>query len=250
MSNIPLGLQLYSIRNDCARDLPGCLKAVAEMGYAGVEFAGYYGHAAPQIRAWLDEFGLKCCGTHTSLASLQGDELLRTIEFNQTLGNKYLIVPSLPEHYRDSSAAWLETAVEFNRIADALTPYGMLTGYHNHWVEFQPIAGGIPFDLFFANTKPTVVMQTDIGNAMIGGGDPIACLRNYLGRSITIHLKEYSATNPKALVGDGDVDWQEVFRICETTGGTEWYIVEYESDLYPPLENVRRCRDNLRKFGV
>jgi sugar phosphate isomerase/epimerase len=250
MLKIPLGLQLYSIREGCARDMRGCLKAVAEMGYVGVEFAGYHGHSAQQLRGWLDEYGLLCCGTHTALSTLQGDELWRTIEFNQTLGNKYLIVPWLAERYRDSSAAWMETAVEFNRIADYLAPYGMLTGYHNHWVEFQPIAGGIPFDLFFANTKPEVVMQTDIGNAMIGGGDPIACLRNYPGRSITIHLKEYSASNPKALVGEGDVDWKEVFRICETTGKTEWYIVEYESDLYPPLENVRRCRENLRKFDV
>jgi sugar phosphate isomerase/epimerase len=249
MSAIPMGLQLYSVRHDCAGDLPGTLKAVAEIGYDGVEFAGYYGYTAKDLRKLLDDLGLKCCGTHTSMASLVGDELPQTIEFNQVLGNKYLIVPWLPEKYRDSSAAWLETAQEFNRIAEQVKPQGMLTGYHNHDIEFQPIAGGVPFDLFFANTSPEVVMQIDIGNAILGGGDPIACLRRYPGRATTVHLKEYSASNEKALIGDGDVDWPEVFRLCETSGGTQWYIVEYESDAYPPLESVARCRENLRKMG-
>jgi sugar phosphate isomerase/epimerase len=249
MSAIPMGLQLYSIRQECARDLPGSLKAVKEMGYDGVEFAGYYDYTAKNLRKLLDDNGLTCCGTHTSLASLLDDELPRTIEFNQTLGNLYLIVPWLAEKYRDSSAAWMETAQQFNRVADQLKPLGMYAGYHNHDIEFQPIAGGVPFDLFFANTQPRVIMQADLGNAMIGGGDPLACLRRYPGRAITIHLKEYCAKNPKALIGDGDVDWPEVFHLCETTGGTQWYIVEYESDAYPPLESVARCRANLRKMG-
>ena len=249
MSGIPMGLQLYSIREECARDLPGSLKAVKEMGYDGVEFAGYHGYSAKALRTLLDDLGLRCCGTHTSFASLLDDELPRTIEFNQTLGNPFLIVPWLAEKYRDSSAAWLETAQQFNRIADQLTPLGMYTGYHNHDIEFQPIAGGVPFDLFFANTKPQVIMQADLGNALIGGGDPIACLRRYPGRAITIHLKEFSSAAPEALIGEGEVNWPEVFRLCETTGGTRWYIVEYESDAYPALEAVRRCRANLRQMG-
>jgi sugar phosphate isomerase/epimerase len=249
MTQIPIGLQLYSIREDCARDLPGTLKAVAEMGYAGVEFAGYYGHSAQSIRKWMDENGLKCCGTHTSLASLLDDELPRTVEFNQTLGNQYLIVPWLPEERRSSSIAWTDTASAFNHVAEQLKPHGMLTGYHNHDIEFQPITGGLPFDLFFGNTKPEVVMQIDIGNAIHGGGDPIACLRHYPGRAVTVHLKEYAAGYDKALIGEGEVNWQEVFSICESTGGTEWYIVEQESYAYPPLECVRRCLENLRKMG-
>jgi sugar phosphate isomerase/epimerase len=249
MSEIPIGLQLYSIREECARDLPGSLKAVKEMGYDGVEFAGYHGYSAKELRSLLDELGLKCCGTHTSFASLQGDELPRTVEYNQTLGNPYLIVPWLAEKYRLSSADWQETAQEFNRIAEQLAPLGMYTGYHNHDIEFQPIAGGVPFDLFFAHTKPNVIMQIDLGNALIGGGDPVACLRRYPGRAITIHLKEFSATAPEALIGEGVVNWSEVFRLCETTGGTRWYIVEYESDVYPALEAVKRCRTYLRQMG-
>ncbi len=249
MSTIPMGLQLYSVREDCARDLPGSLKAIAAMGYDGVEFAGYYGYAAKDLRKLLDDNGLKCCGTHTSLASLLGDQLAQTVEFNHVLGNKCLIVPSLPEQYRNSNEAWKTTAGLFNQIAGLLQPHDMLTGYHNHFIEFKPVDGVIPLDAFFSNCNPDVVMQIDLGNAIHGGGDPIDFLRRYPGRAVTVHLKEYAAGYDKALIGEGAVDWAEVFKLCENGGGTEWYIVEQESYAFPPLECVKRCRENLRKMG-
>ena len=92
---IPIALQLYSLRDDCGKDLPGTLVAVGKLGYQAVEFAGYYGRNAQQLRKLLDESDLKCCGTHTGLDTLLGDNLQRTIEFHKTLGNKFLIVPWL-----------------------------------------------------------------------------------------------------------------------------------------------------------
>ena len=91
MANIPIGLQLYSVREDAAKDLSGVLKRVAQMGYAGVEFAGYYGHSAPDVRKMLDDNGLKCCGTHTPLITLQGDALKHTVDLHKELGNKFEI---------------------------------------------------------------------------------------------------------------------------------------------------------------
>ncbi|MCU0501540.1 MAG: sugar phosphate isomerase/epimerase [Anaerolineae bacterium] len=249
MTPIPVGLQLYSIRNDCAADLPGTLAAVAKMGYAGVEFAGYYDRSATELRTMLDDLGLKCCGTHIRIDTLLGDALPATVEFNEILGNKYLVVPGLAEEYRNSRAAWLRTAGIFNAIAERLKPYGMLTGYHNHFIEFQPLDGELPWDTFFGNARPDVIMQVDIGNALHGGGDPIPYLARYPGRAITVHLKEYSATDPLAILGEGDVPWPRVFDLCETQGSTEWYIVEQESYKYPPLEVVSRCLDNLRGMG-
>ncbi|HEY3289689.1 MAG TPA: sugar phosphate isomerase/epimerase [Anaerolineae bacterium] len=249
MSKIPMGLQLYSVREDCARYLPGTLKAIAAMGYDGVEFAGYYGFTAKNLRLLLDGYGLKCCGTHTSLASLQGDQLAQTIEFNAVLGNKYLIVPSLPEPNRSSNAAWIETAALFNTIAGQLKPHGMVVGYHNHFIEFKPVDGAVPFDLFFSHCNPEVAMQIDLGNAIHGGGDPLDFLRRYAKRALTVHLKEYAAGYDKALIGEGQVNWAEVFRLCETGGATEWYIVEQESYAFPPMECVKKCRENLRKMG-
>jgi sugar phosphate isomerase/epimerase len=249
MAKIPIGLQLYSVRKECEQDLPGVIQTVAKMGYAGVEFAGYYGRSASELRKLLDDHGLKCCGTHTGLNTILGDELPRTIEFNQTLGNRYLIVPGLPEERRNSPAAWRETARLMNEAADRAAASGMLVGYHNHHIEFVPMEGELPWDIFFGNTRPEVVMQFDTGNALHGGAEAAPFLKRYPGRAKTVHLKEYSKSNDKALIGEGDVPWPEIFQLCETVGGTEWYIVEQESYAYPPLECVDRCLQALRGMG-
>jgi len=249
MPRIPIALQLYSIRQDCAQNLPATLEAVARMGYDGVEFAGYHGRTAAELRKMLNDLGLKCAGTHIKLDVLLGDELPRTVAFNRELGNKYLIVPGLADTYRNSRAAWRKTADVFSEIAGKLAPDGLFTGYHNHHIEFTPMDGELPWDTFFGNTRKQVVMQFDTGNALHGGGDPVTFLQRYPGRALTVHLKEFSKTNPKALIGEGDVNWSEVFRLCETTGGTQWYIVEQESYAYPPLECVDRCLKNLRNLG-
>ena len=246
----PIGLQLYSVRGECARDLPGTIAAVAKMGYRGVEFAGYYDYKAEQLRKLLDDNGLTCCGTHTGMDTLLGDNLQKTIEFNKTLGNKYLIVPGLPEKYRRSHQAWLDTARLFNELAEKVKPHDMLVGYHNHSVEFAAMDGELPWDTFYGNTKKEVVMQLDVGNAIGGGVDPLPYLYKYPERAITVHVKEHSKSEPDAFVGEGDVNWKAFFALCRAVGSTEWYIVEYERRGAPPLESVERCLNNLRKLRL
>jgi len=248
VSPIPIALQLYSVRHDCERDLPGTLSAVAAMGYEGVEFAGYYGRSAEELRDLLDRSGLRCVGTHTALDTLLPPNLSETAAFNRTLGNRNLVVPSLPAERRGTLQAWLDTARLFNELAEAAAQEGMRVGYHNHMEEFQPVDGKLPMDVWLQHTHPNVIMQIDLGNALRGGGDPVRYLRDYPERAVTVHLKEYAADNDRALIGEGDVDWAEVFRICEASGATEWYIVEQESYAYPPLECVDRCLQNLRKM--
>ena len=251
MAKIPVALQLYSVREDCVRDLSGTLEAVAEMGYDGVEFAGYYGRTTEELGKMLGDLGLKVAGTHTGIHTLLGNELEKTVEFNKAIGNKFLIVPWLPEEWRDSKATWLKTARLFNEMAEKVKPEGMLVGYHNHAMEFQPIDGEMPWDIFGGATLPDVVMQLDTGNAMHGGVSAdgvLGFLKRYPGRAVTVHLKEFSSENEKALIGEGETKWKEVFRLCETIGGTEWYIVEQESYAYEPLECARRCVKNLRKL--
>lgn len=249
MAKIPIGLQLYSVREDCAKDLAGTLASVAKMGYEGVEFAGYHGHSAEDIRKMLDDNGLKCCGTHTGINTLLGDELEKTVEFNKTIGNKFLIVPGLHGEYTESRAAWTKTAGIFNEISAKLKPLGMWTGYHNHFTEFQELDGEMPWDTFFGNTVQDVVMQLDTGNCMHGGADPVPFLSRYPGRALTVHLKEYASGYDKALIGDGDTPWDVVFDLCESKGNTQWYIVEQESYAFPPLECVDKCLQNLRAMG-
>jgi sugar phosphate isomerase/epimerase len=248
MPRIPIGLQLYSVRNECAKDLPAMLAAVAAMGYQGVEFAGYHGRSAAELRGLLDDNGLKCCGTHLAIGALTGDELSRTVEFNRTLGNEFLIVASLPDGMLSVRQRCLETARAFNEISHQIETYGMRVGYHNHAADLRPLDGETPWDIVFANTRTEVVMQVDTANMIAGGGDPMLCLRKYPGRAATLHLKEHSSSNPAALLGEGDVDWQGLFEVVGAQGATEWFIVEHEGDAIPPLVAVERCLASLKKL--
>ncbi len=245
---LPVGLQLYTVRKECEKDFPGTIAKVGKMGYNGVEFAGYYNTKATDLRKILDDNGLKCCGTHTQFDTMLGDKLAETIEYNKVLGNKFLIIPWLDPNKYTTKASWLEVAKTFNELAEKVKPAGMVVGYHAHQGDFKPIAGETPWDILFGNTSKEVIMQLDTGNAMQGGGDPVAYLKKYPGRSLTIHLKEFSKTNPKALIGEGDVKWNEIFELCETTGGTQWYILEEESNAYPPLESAEMSFKNFKKF--
>lgn len=244
---IPVGLQLYSVREDCKKDLPGVLQAVAGMGYDGVEFAGYYDRKADEMRKLLDENRLKCCGTHTGLDSLLGDALPATIEYNKTLGNRYLVVPSLPKARMASIEALRETGQLLTSIAEKTKSHGMRVGYHAHAADFKKIDGQVPWEVLFDAAGPEVVMQLDVGNCIAGGGDPIATLKKYPGRSATIHLKEHGG-QLGAVIGEGEVKWKEVFDACESVGGTEWYIVEQEKYATTPLESVKQCLRNVRKM--
>ncbi len=249
MTTLPIALQIYSVREDAARNLEDVLHQVAKMGYDGVEFAGFYGHDAKTVRRMLDDTGLKVAGAHVGIDTLLGDELERSVEFHKTINNSFLIVPGFPEAYRSSRAAWLETAKTMNGIAARLRPHGMQTGYHNHTVEFQPLSdsdGELPWDTFFSNTDQDVIMQFDTGNALHGGAEAAPFIGRYPGRAITVHLKEHSDSNDTALLGEGDVDWKKIFELCTTVGGTRWYIVEQESYAYPPLECVDRSLQNVR----
>lgn len=232
---------------DCEKDLPAVLQAVAKIGYKGVEFAGYYGRDAAQLRKLLDDNGLKCCGTHIGLDTLQGDKLSKTVEFNKTLGNPFLIVSWMPTP--TTLAAAIQVAKDFNALAAKVKPEGMRVGYHAHGGDFHKIEGQTFWDIFFSNTDPQVVMQLDVGNCIDGGGDPYAILKKFPGRAATIHIKEHGG-KPGAAIGDGKVKWDQIFRLCEKPGGTQWYIVEQEGyGSTTPLQSVEKCFENLRNMG-
>ncbi|MBN1352891.1 sugar phosphate isomerase/epimerase [candidate division KSB1 bacterium] len=249
MVKIPIALQLFSVRDDCTKDFPGTLEKVAEMGYDGVEFAGYYDLQAETIRNLLDDLNLGVAGCHTGLDSLLDDQLQKTVEFNQIIGNHFLIVPGLAEKYTNSIAAWKNTASRFNEIANKLAEFDMYIGYHNHTREFKPVEKQVPWEVFFDHLSPQVIMQLDTGNALHGGCDGIQYIEKYPGRARTVHLKEYSESYDTALIGEGVVDWKRLFRLCESVGKTEWYIVEQENYSMPPMDCVRKCLENLRAMG-
>jgi len=243
---IPIGLELYSVRDQLKTDFIPTIEAVGKIGYVGVEFAGYYDwdKKPKELRKLLDDNGLKCCGTHTALPTLEGDNLKKTIELHKILGNKFLICPSMQAK---TAADWMNLAKKFNDISARAQEQGMLVGYHSHAGDHKKLDNGsTPWEIFFDNTDKSVVHQIDIGNTQEGGGDPLAFIRKYAGRTKTTHIKEHGG--PKgAAIGEGTNDWKAFFEAYETVGGTEWYIVEYEAG--NPLEKIKTCLDNLHKMG-
>jgi sugar phosphate isomerase/epimerase len=238
-----VALQLYAVRHECERDLEGTLKSVASMGYDGVEFAGFYGRLASEIRGMLDAYDLAVAGAHVPLDTLSGSQWQSTVDYHLAIRNTHLIIPWLGESYRGGKDTWLQTATLFNRISANLRPHGLRTGYHNHNFEFRNIGGGeTAWDIVAKNTDPDFVMQMDTGNALEGGADAAEYIRRYPNRSTTIHLKEY----PDALLGDGKVSWTPVFKAIKEQDSTQWVIVEQEGDLYPPLQYVDRWLRRLR----
>jgi sugar phosphate isomerase/epimerase len=245
---IPVGLQLWTVREECKKDFPGTIAKVAKLGYNGVEFAGFYNYSAKDVRKMLDDNGLVCCGSHTAYDLLSNEKMAETMEYNRVIGNKFIIVPWLDRTKLKTKADWLEKAKNFNELADKTRLEHVHIGYHAHAGDFAKIDDEMPWDILFGNTNKEVCMQIDTGNCMQGGGDPVAILKKYPGRSLTIHLKEFSKTNPKALIGDGDVKWKDIFEICESTAGTQQYILEEESGAYKPLESAELSLNGFKKI--
>lgn len=243
---IPIGLELYSVRMELPKDFTGVIEAIGKMGYDGVEFAGYHlwDKKPAELRKLLDDNGLKCCGTHTPLVTLEGDNLKKTADLHHTLGNKFLICPSLGAK---DAAGWKFLAGKFNDIAARAKEMGMLVGYHSHAGDYKKFDGKTSWEIFFDNTDADVVHQLDTGNTLDGGADPLTLIKKYPGRTKTTHIKEHGGA-AGAPVGEGTIDWKPLLEAFETVGGTEWYIIEHETGKVP-LESVKASLDNFRKIA-
>lgn len=241
---IPVALQLYSVRADCRTDFDAALARVARMGVAGVEFAGYYQYEgkAPELKKKLDDLGLKAAGTHIGTPLIRGDALRPTIEFHQTIGCRFLIVPG-DSAFTDPEKS-RELAEVFNRAAEALKPLGMACGYHNHMNEFKKEGDKSYWDLFAERTSRDVILQLDGGWAAAAGWNPVELIKKYPGRSRTVHLKPtVVGTDPgkKAILGQDSVDWPAVIEACASAGGTEWFVLEQEQ--YPDGRTPMECTE-------
>lgn len=237
-----VAVQLYSIRgitNKGRESVVSAFKTLKEMGYQGVEFAGYYGMSAKELRKILDDCGLTACGTHIGLDSILPGNINATMDFAQEVGNHYLMIPGMSpaKDYKGSLGAWWkETAGKFAVAAETAATRGMWVGYHNHQHEFKTKCADMGnkclYEIFFSNTSPKVSMQMDIGHVVSAGEDPIFWMKRFPNPCKTVHAKEvYPGTGilgqPKP--GLKGVDWDKVFPVVETKG-LDWYIVEAESD--------------------
>ena len=249
--SIPVGLELYSVRDALGKDPEGTVRAVAHMGYQAVEFyAPYFKWSdaeARQMRKLLDDLGIRCYSTHNDEEFLTPKNLDRTRDLNLTLGTKYVVQAwSDPKPTADD---WKAVADNLNAVAAKLEPAGLKVGYHNHQSEFTAIAGRRPIEILAANTKPAVMLQLDVGTCLEAGGDPVAWIRANPGRIRSIHCKDWSPDPDKGykvLFGEGKADWKGIFQAAESAGGVEYYLIEQEGSRFSELETANRCLQAFR----
>jgi len=249
---IPIGLQLYTIGGDMKKDAAAALAKVAQIGFKGVEFAGFPSQDPKVVRKMLDDNGLKCCGSHTGLNALEGDSFAKTVEFAKVIGNTRIISPSLFHNFSNDAEKDKkmieDTADRINVVAEKLKSESLRTGFHCHPGEFKKIGDSTVWDIFFTRAHKDVIMQCDLGHMGSAGVDPVAYMKKYPGRASTVHVKPSARTKPGGLVGgpEDDLKWPEIFKACETVGGTEWYIVEYDGG---SMEKAEKTMALLKEWG-
>jgi sugar phosphate isomerase/epimerase len=249
--SIPVGLELYSVRNELKKDPEATVRAVAQMGYQGVEFYAPYFEwtesLTKQMRKLLDDLGILCFSTHNDSSYLSREKIGRARDMNLILGSKYVVMAwSDPKPGLDG---WKAIADSLNFAADQLESSGLKAGYHNHQREFTPVENQRPIELLAKNTKPSVMLQLDVGTCLEAGSDPVAWIRANPGRIRSLHLKEWSpdpGKGYKVLFGEGAGDWKNILAAAESTGGTEYYLIEQEGSRLSELETAKRCLENFR----
>ena len=252
--HVPVGLELYSVRGELMKDLPGTVTAVAKMGYQVVEFYSPYfkwsTQEAKDVRKLLDDLGIRCPSTHNSPQYITAENIGKAVELNQIIGSKYIILASPPKV--SGHDGWKEFADQLSKAAETLRGKGMATGFHNHAMEWKPIEDGKrPMDIIAANTPKDVVLQLDVGTTLEAGADPVQWIKANPGRITSIHLKDWAKGERGYAVafGEGDAPWKQIFQAAESTGGVEYYLIEQErAGPEGELAMARRCLENYKKM--
>jgi len=265
----PIGLQLYTVREAAAKDLPGTLRAVADIGYREVELAGIPPTPAASLRKVLSDRGLTAPSMHASMADLQAG-LQQRLDYAKGIGAEYLVCSfpwtadsrfrDKPGHAVVSLASgitlddWKWNAEQLNKIGAAAAQAGLRCGYHNHNMEFRSYNGVVAYDELLRLTDPALVtMEMDIAWVVTAGADPV----KYADRISLLHVKEVrkdlrvTADRLQAQtteVGSGKIDWKQVFRAMDAKRIAH-YFVEQENFERTPLEAVRISFDYLRELG-
>jgi sugar phosphate isomerase/epimerase len=250
-SNIPVGLELYSVRNALKEDAAGTVRAVAGMGYQCVEFyAPYFDWTESQtkdMRKLLDDLGIHCYSTHNDSSYLGTEKISRARDLNLILGCKYVVMAS--SQPKPGLDGWKEIAESLNYAADTLEPSGLKAGYHNHQAEFTPEDGARPIEILAKYTKPSVMLQLDVGTCIEAGSDPVAWIRSNPGRIRSLHLKDWSPMPGKGytvLFGEGVAKWKNIFEAAESVGGVEYYLIEQEGSRFSELDTAKKCLATYR----
>ncbi len=266
--SLPLGLQLYSVRDQLPKDFAGTLKQIGALGYREVESAGYNNHSAPDVKQALAAANLKLVSAHFPLDALKKnfDSILA---FHKQL-NVGTIVCSSPSH-KDPSVKpkpgappfsledWRWNAEQFNTLGEKVHAAGMNFGYHNHFLEFHKVDGQVPYDELLRLTDPAkVTMEMDCGWVIVGGANPIDYLRKYPERISMLHVKDFNLNGPKTPggepkpveLGKGGIDYKPIFDEAAKSGHLKHVFAEQEAFTVPPMESLKIDATYLHQLGL
>jgi sugar phosphate isomerase/epimerase len=269
---LPLGLQLYSVRDLLPKDYEGTLHQLSAIGYREVEAAVFFGRSASDVKHAMDQAGLHCVSAHYSYADL-APHLDEVIQFGKTLGLEYIICasPGLPDGSHAKSTDnkivreamtlddWRWNAEQFNRIGERVNAAGIKFGYHNHTAEFRAISGLVIYDELLRLTDPTkVTMEMDCGWVIVGGKNPVDYLRRYPGRISMLHVKDFklsgaaasdTAPPPSAELGRGSIDYRPIFAAASKANITHVFIEQEQYDM-PPMEALKIDAEYMKALTV
>jgi len=253
-TRIPIGIEMYSVRDELQKNPQATVRAIAAMGYEGLEFYAPYFDWTPsqakEMKGLLDDLGIRCFSTHNDESFLRNDKIQSAIDLNHILGSKYVVMASArPKPGLDG---WNAVADELNSAAEKLEAAGLHAGYHNHRLEFTPVGNIRPIEILAKNTKPSVILQLDVGTCLEAGSDPVAWIRANPGRIRSLHCKDWSSAEEKGyavLFGEGVADWKAIFTAAQAVGGAEYYLIEQEGSRFSQLETARKCLDAYHARG-
>jgi sugar phosphate isomerase/epimerase len=256
-----IGVQLYTVRDLMKTDFDATLAKVAQIGYKEVEFAGYFGRTGEQVRAAVEKNGLLPVGTHVQYDELD-EKFPSVIETAKTIGIKYIVCPWIPEELRKNPDIWKQAAAKFNHCGEQSKKAGLQFAYHNHWFEFLPVNGKLPYDELLKECDANLVkMEMDLCWITAAGGDPLKYFNLYPGRFPLVHVKDlkklpkiteggsqnFGDTVDLTAVGSGIIDWKRIFVHSEKAG-IKHYIVEHDkpTDAYASITESYEYLNKLR----
>ncbi len=257
-SSVPIGIELYSVRQALKNDLMGTVAAVARMGYQAVEFYSPYFDWTPayakEVRKHLDDLGIECRSMHSPARTFEPENSDKAIELNGIVGSSSIVMAS-PGRRVDTADGWKRVAETLTAAQERFHSAGMSAGYHNHATEWADTgAGKTGMDILAAETTNGVTLQLDIGTCVEMGKDPVTWIRANPGRIRSMHCKDWEPGSEeddkgfRVLFGEGAARWPEILSAAESVGGVEFYLIEQEGSRYSEMETAERCLEAWRRL--
>ncbi|MEI6084643.1 MAG: sugar phosphate isomerase/epimerase [Verrucomicrobiota bacterium] len=243
----PIAIQLYTVRDQLAKGFEPTIRQIAEMGYAGVETAGYPGTTAAAAAKLFQSLGLKVCSAHTALPL--GEQKQKVLDEAKTLGIQRIVSGKGPEDFKTPDLI-KQTCAVFNQAAQAAQEAGLTFSIHNHWWEFESLDGKPVYKHMLEHLDPAVLFELDVYWIQTGGCSPATVIKEIGARAPLLHIKDGPCAQgqPMTAVGDGKVDMAAVAKA--SAGTAEWMIVELDACATDMLTAVKKSHDYLVGKGL